>query len=149
MHFRLHRSYRLPVACRDLNILGKVLLERSVLAGSRVTGWFAAAVKDDGAVDWLARPLFKPVWCDGVLVVVEHISGAKAKVPDVVGRICMDTHVFLDPMSDDAARFRVKSTTADFVLKSWFAADVGPNPHQLDLKGVMLQKLADDVKANL
>jgi hypothetical protein len=99
----------------------------------------------DGKIDWSKQPLFRPIWKDGKLSEVHHISGSVAAIP---AHIAITPDYKMEIPHDDMAARLVKAP-ASCVLADFFAPGEGPHRHCLDKKGKALIVLAEQAKAEV
>ena len=124
-----------------------VHLELYLTIGERLAGWKEKSMADDGAIDWLAQPLYPLIFEGGFLKKAYYlkVGGVEGVKPERVGDL--KGFGFAKPCSDDEAHF--VHGEAKFHVETWFADGAGPNEYRLDKAGNTLQALGLLVAKNI
>lgn len=143
---QLRSCDRIPMEARqDLRVAQMMLKLRLEAVGPRLPGWFRKSVNGQGQVDFSKVPIYTPVFTEGRMTSVKHISGDTATIPSHIS-ITVD-YKMLCPHDDMAAKM-VKSPDEQ-VLARFFEAGTGPLRHALDKRTKSLQQLAEKAKRDL
>jgi hypothetical protein len=139
-------SHKLPVECLDKKVCSKVFFERAKVLGKRLVSWKEKALCHDGSIKWGDGGCYKLTFEDGKATAITHVSGDTAKIPGHV-TITKD-FTLMNNFSDCSAYLEL--APAVYTCKDFFAAEQGPNKHELShLQAPELKSLAEVVKGGL
>ena len=139
--FQVCKDQEIPAELQDVSrMIVFLTLRRRQFEGTR-DGWFAAAVSEDGTVNWETKPLFDLKWAKGkVLDTIRHINGdivAMKKGMNITTEFELE-----NPFSDEKACLVLEPRR--HFLTELFKPKEGPNKNRWDKKGKVIGALIEE-----